>query len=89
MDLSDCNNYLDISLINVGLKILSIIVTKRILGYTFSHEIIRPEQLGFRNKEECISLFVLIHEIFQNRKFNGQFTFLAFLNLKSLCFSSN
>ena len=68
-DLSDCNNYRGISLINVGLKILSKIVTKRISDYAFSNGIIRPEQYGFRNKEECISLFVSIREICQRRKF--------------------
>ena len=81
-DLSDCNNYRGISLINVGLKILSKIVTKRISDYAFSNGIIRPEQFGFRNKEECISLFVSIREICQRRKFKDKFTFLAFLDLK-------
>ena len=81
-DLSDCNNYRSISLINVGLKILSKIVTKRISDYSFSNGIIRPEQFGFRNKEECISLFVSIREICQRRKFKDKFTFLAFLDLK-------
>jgi len=37
-DLSDCNNYRGISFINVGLKNLSKIVTKRIKDYAFSHE---------------------------------------------------
>ena len=81
-DLSDCNNYRGISLINVGLKILSKIVTKRISDYAFSNGIIRPEQFGFRNKEECISLFVSIREICQRRKFKDKFTFLAFLDIK-------
>ena len=49
-DLSDCNNYCSISLINVGLKIIS--------------KMVKPEQFGFRNKEECISLYI----IFQFRK---------------------
>jgi len=81
-DLSDCNNYRGISLINVGLKIISKIVTERISKYALSHNYIRPEQFGFRNHEECISLFISIREICQRRKFNGQFTYLAFLDLK-------
>ena len=81
-DLSDCNNYRGISLINVGLKILSKIVTDRISKYAKSHGFIRPEQFGFRNKEECISLFISIREICQRRKFQGKFTYLAFLDLK-------
>ena len=81
-DLSDCNNYRGISLINVGLKILSKIVTKRISDYALSHGFIRPEQFGFRNKEECISLYISIREICQRRKIKGKFTYLAFLDLK-------
>jgi len=40
------------------------------------------EQFGFRNKEECISLYISIREICQRRKFQGYFTYLAFLDLK-------
>jgi len=46
----------NISLINVGLKIISKIVTNRIAKFALDHKFIRPEQFGFRNKEECISL---------------------------------
>ncbi len=81
-DLSDCNNYRGISLINVGLKILSKIVTDRISKYAFSHNFIRPEQFGFRNREECISLFISIRDICQRRKFANKFTYVAFLDLK-------
>ena len=81
-DLSNCNNYRGISLINVGLKILSKIVTKRISDYALSHGFISPEQFGFRNKEECISLYISIREICQRRKIKGKFTYLTFLDLK-------
>ena len=81
-DFSYCNDYCDISLINEGFRILSKIVTKSIVQYAFSQRIIRPEQLDFRNKEECIGLFVSICEICQRGKFNDQFYLFAFLNLK-------
>ena len=42
-------------LINVGLKINSKIISDRISTYALSHNFIRPEQFGFRNREECIS----------------------------------
>jgi len=51
-DLSDCNNYCGISLINVGLKIISKIVTNRIAKYAKEHKFVRPEQFRFRIKEE-------------------------------------
>jgi len=81
-DLTDCNNYRGISLINVWLKIISKIVTDRITNYALSHNFIRPEQFGFRNHEECISLFITIREICQRRSFAGKFTYVAFLDIK-------
>ena len=81
-DLSDCNNYLGISLINVGLKIISKIVTNRIAKYAFEHKFVGPEQFGFKNKEKCISLYISIREICQRRKFQGNFIYFAFLGLK-------
>ena len=81
-DLSDCNNYRGISLINVGIKILSKIVTNRISNYALKNNFIRPEQFGFRSKEECISLYISVREICQRRQFLKKSTFLAFLDLK-------
>ena len=81
-DLSNCNNYRGISLINVGIKIISKILTERISKYAFNHNFIRPEQFGFRNHEECISLYISIREICQRRKFQNKFTYVAFLDLK-------
>jgi len=81
-DLTDCNNYRGISLINNIIKIISKIVASRISSYGINNNFIRPEQFGFRNKEECISLYISIREICQRRKFSGKDTFLAFLDLR-------
>ena len=81
-DLTDCDNYRGISLINNGIKLISKIVAKRISEYGINNGFIRPEQFGFRSKEESISLFISLREICQRRKFNNQETYLAFLNLK-------
>jgi hypothetical protein len=80
-DISDCNNYRGISLINVGLKIISKIISNRIAKYAPEHKFVRPEQFeqfGFRNKEECISLYISIREICQRRKFQGKFYLSCF-----------
>jgi len=81
-DLSDCNNYRGISLINVSIKIITKIITNRITKYALQNNFIRPEQFGFRYKEECISLFISIREICQRRANTDAFTYLAFLDLK-------
>jgi len=70
-DFSDCNNCHSICLINVGLKIISKIVTDRISNYALSHNFIRPEQFGFRNHEEYINLFITIREICQRKRFSS------------------
>ena len=81
-DLTDCDNYRGISLINNGIKIISKIVASRISEYGIQNNFIRPEQFGFRNKEECISLYISIRDICQRRKINNEVTYLAFLDLK-------
>lgn len=58
-DLNDCDNYRDSSLINVGIKLITKILTKRISEYGFSNNLIRPDQFGFLTKEECICFFYL------------------------------
>ena len=81
-DLSDCDNYRGISLINNGIKIISKIVATRISKYGIGNKFIRPAQFGFRNKEECISLYISIRDICQRRQINNEPTYLAFLDLK-------
>ena len=81
-DLADCNNYRGISFINIEIKILSKIVTNRISYFALKNNFIRPEQFGFRSKEECISFYISVREICQRRQFLKKSTFLAFLDLK-------
>ena len=61
-DLFDCDNYRGISLINNDIKLISKIVSKRISEYGLKNHFIRPEQFGFRNKEESVSFFISIRE---------------------------
>jgi len=65
---------------------MSKIVTKKISDYVFSHGIIKPEQFGLRNKKECISLFISIHEICQKKdNLMINLSFLLFLTSKKKC----
>jgi len=81
-DPTNCDNYRGISLINNGIKLISKILATRISEYGLENNFIRPEQFGFRKKEECISLFISIHDICRRRQLNNQETYLAFLDLK-------
>jgi len=54
------------------------------LEYGLNNNFIRPEQFGFRNKEECVSLFISIREICLRRKNVNKETYLAFLDLKKV-----
>jgi len=81
-DITDCNNYRGISLINNGIKLITKVITNRISEYELKYGFIRPEQFGFRSKEECLSLYISLREIVPRRKFNNQETYLAFLNFK-------
>jgi len=55
---------------------------QRFTKYAFSHNFSRPKQFGFRNHEECISLYVSIIEICQRWKFKGKFTYVSFFYRK-------
>ena len=68
--------------LNNGIKLVSKIVSKRISEYGLKNNFIRPEQFGFRNKEESINWFISIRKICQRRKNNNKETYLAFLDLK-------
>jgi len=46
-DLLDFSKYRGFSLINIGLKIVSKIITNRMSSYALTHNFIRPEQFGF------------------------------------------
>jgi len=81
-DPSDCNNYRGISLTNNGLKIIAKIIANRISKYGIDEGFIRPEQYGFRNREEYISLYTTLRNICQRQKFENKDTYLTFLDLK-------
>ena len=73
-DPSDCNNYRVISPINNGLKIMAKIIANRISKYGIDNGFIIPEQCGFRNRKERISLYTTLIIICQRRKFENKDT---------------
>ena len=82
-DLSDIANYRGIALINIGVKILCKIMANRIQRAVEERHFLRPEQFGFRRKEECASLYIAVLETCQRRKMlMKEDTYLAFLDIQ-------
>ena len=52
------------------LKIIAKIIANIISKYGIDKGYIRPEQYGFRNREECISPYTTLRIICQRRKFD-------------------
>ena len=81
-DPTDPNNYRGISLIDIGLKLLSKVIIERITREAEGRDWMRPEQAGFRKKEECVGQFVALLETLQRRRLKGEDTYVAFIDMK-------
>ena len=81
-DLTLCDNYRGISLMDCGLKLMCIIVAKRLAKVFDVGEILIREQAGFRRKEETMSQVCALVEIAKRRLNRGMNSFVAFIDLK-------
>ena len=75
-------NYRGLSLIDMVLKLVTSIATKRVQDALESAEFFIPSQGGFRSREECISQVIALFEICRLRKAEDLITWLIFLDLK-------
>ena len=80
-DLSNRNNYRGISLIEVIIKILMTVVTRRISDGLEKTERITPAQAGFRSKEEVVAQVVTLYDICKRREHAGKPTLVAFIDM--------
>ena len=81
-DNKSLGNYRGISLIAVMIKIVTIVVFRRVYDGLEQRDFFRPEQAGFRTKEECPAHICALYEIIESRKLNGKPTYVAFLDIK-------
>ena len=81
-DLQRPENYRGIALIPVALKILCAMVINRFNQIVEERHLVRPEQAGFRRREECIGQVTSLLEITTRRRTLGERTYLAFIDLK-------
>ena len=80
-DLTQVNNYRGISLMPVGLKIVSTILVRRIQSWAERHGKLDRGQAGFRAREEAVGQVGTLYEICRRRQIHEERTFLMFVDL--------
>lgn len=81
-DLKQMDNYRGISLIPVVLKLVTVVAIRRIQRGLEARHWFRPEQAGFRFREECPAQATALYEIVQRRRTMGHGTYLAFVDMR-------
>ncbi|KAL5520166.1 hypothetical protein ACEPAG_1826 [Sanghuangporus baumii] len=81
-DLSKRDNYRGIALIELFVKIVTAVATKRITAGLESTGRLCKEQAGFRSKEECLGQVLTLIEAVRRRKVEGLGTIIVFIDFK-------
>ena len=81
-DLTMIDNYRGISLLPVLLKVLATIVIRRITKGLEARRWFRPEQAGFRAREECTGHVAALQECLVRRRNRRHTTYLAFVDMR-------
>ena len=79
-DMTDCDNYRGISLINTLAKVLATVVATRVSDICERHGLLVREQAGFRRREECVAQAACLLETLQRRRNAGMQTLVCFLD---------
>lgn len=81
-DPQNVDNYRGISLIPVGLKMVTSIVNNRLRDHLEDRNWFIHEQAGFRHREECAGHICSLVEILRRREIRGDNTYVAFIDIK-------
>ncbi|MCO5563787.1 hypothetical protein L7F22_017435 [Adiantum nelumboides] len=81
-DLTNTDNYRGIALISVAIKILTTVVTRRMLQILEKRKFFNPAQAGFCTGEECIGQVACLKEIVKLRHKEGKPTYAAYIDFK-------
>jgi hypothetical protein len=79
---TDVGNYRGISLIEILLKVVTAVATRRTVAALEKAEFFRQEQGGFRSEEECIAQVIALHEVCRRRREEGSNTYLFFADMR-------
>lgn len=82
-DRLNVSNLRGISLMQVALKLLSVIAARNLTQVIAKHRLIRREQAGFRSSEECMAQVTALWEVLQRRKAGKHFSVAVFIDFKS------
>lgn len=81
-DPKDPDNYRGISLIPVGLKLVTSLVYNRLRECLETSNWFIPQQAGFRPREECAGHICSLYEILRRRQIENKNTFVAFIDIQ-------
>ena len=76
------DNYRGISLIAIGVKILSTIIIRRVTDALEATNFFRREQAGFRSREEATAQSITLYEIVMRRQYVGHSTTAVFIDMQ-------
>lgn len=81
-DPTDTDNSRGISLIPIGLKVISKVVINRLYQRLEAQGFFHQGQAGFRSREECTAQVIALRTIIQNRRSYDRPTYAAFIDIR-------
>jgi hypothetical protein len=81
-DPTDLQNYRGISLIAVGMKVVTSILASRITMAMEANDLFYKGQAGYRNGEEAVAQFISLTEIIKRRRGEDKKTYAVFIDFK-------
>lgn len=81
-DKTNVDNYRCIMLIDTATKVVAKVLADRVTSLAEEHNILMPEQAGFRPRQETVAQVLALHEIISRRREHGLLTYAFFLDLR-------
>ena len=79
-DLTRTDNYRGIALMQVGMKIISTVIARRLQRLAERRGLLNQAQAGFRSREEAVGQVAALYEIARRREIEGKRTLVMFVD---------
>jgi hypothetical protein len=79
-DLTRTDNYRGIALMQVGMKIISTVIARRLQRLAERHGLYNRAQAGFRSREEALGQVVALYEVARRRQIEGRRSLMMFVD---------